>query len=57
MRSISAWLTVGVLMTVSILLTENGSRPALAQTVDARKAKADQLVQQGVQQYRISQFQ
>ena len=31
--------------------------PAVAQTIDARQAEADRLLQQGIQQYQTSQFQ
>ncbi|MBD2093475.1 CHAT domain-containing protein [Microcoleus sp. FACHB-1515] len=49
--------TVALLsLAVPFLPTIVSSPPALAQTVSDRKAEADRLFQQGIQQHRVSQF-
>lgn len=53
-----SFATVALLsFSVPFLLTSVAAPPALAQTVEDRQAEADRLLQQGIQQYRTSQFQ
>ncbi|MBD2095974.1 CHAT domain-containing protein [Trichocoleus sp. FACHB-591] len=45
------------LLPTTVCLTSHSPLPAIAQTIDARKAEADRLFHQGKQQYQTSQFQ
>ncbi|WP_333423949.1 CHAT domain-containing tetratricopeptide repeat protein [Microcoleus sp. F4-D5] len=45
-----------MLATIPLLTTPDSLFPAIAQTTDARQAEADRLVEQGIQQYKTSQF-
>jgi CHAT domain-containing protein len=45
------------LLSVGFYIPPHFSLPVVAQTTDARQAEGDRLLQQGNQQYRISQFQ
>ena len=44
------------LLPVTFCLPPHAPRPAIAQTIDVRKAEVDRLLQQGLQQYQTSQF-
>ncbi|MCC2695416.1 CHAT domain-containing protein [Nodularia sp. LEGE 04288] len=60
-RKISATVFIGFILTTSVpVFTKLPSflpmSPVLAQTPDARTAEADRLLQQGVEQFNISQF-
>ena len=58
MRShlITSALTIALGLATPIALTIGFSEIAVAQTVDQRKVEADRLLQQGLQQYEVSQF-
>jgi tetratricopeptide (TPR) repeat protein len=53
------WLlagTIALLCSGAIAVEGYAAREAVAQAVDARKAEADRLFQQGIQQYQVSRF-
>ncbi|MEG4940678.1 CHAT domain-containing tetratricopeptide repeat protein [Microcoleus sp. F4-D5] len=51
-----ASISLFLLATIPLLTTPDSLFPAIAQTTDARQAEADRLVEQGIQQYKTSQF-
>jgi tetratricopeptide (TPR) repeat protein len=53
------WVLVGTIALLcggAIAVEGYAARKAVAQAVDARKAEADRLFQQGIQQYQVSRF-